>query len=107
MFPPADVTSIRRPARAPNLNAYTERFVRTIKESCLERMVLIGEGSRRVAKLSVEEPDAAEPARPDLWGGQGQQRPWSTRPYRDGQVVEVAGTGAIAARGEPGVQCLG
>ena len=34
---------------------------------------------RRVAKLSVEEPDAAEPARPDLWG-QGQQRPWSTRP---------------------------
>ena len=34
---------------------------------------------RRVAKLSVEEPDAAEPARPDLWGGQGQQRPWSTR----------------------------
>ena len=35
---------------------------------------------RRVAKLSVEEPDAAEPARPDLWGGQGQQRPWSTRP---------------------------
>ena len=40
---------------------------------------------RRVAKLSVEEPDAAEPARPDLWGGQGQQRPWSTRPrFRSG-----------------------
>ena len=37
---------------------------------------------RRVAKPSVEEPDAAEPARPDLWGGQGQQRPWSTRPPR-------------------------
>ena len=35
---------------------------------------------RRVAKPSVEEPDAAEPARPDLWGAQGQQRPWSTRP---------------------------
>ena len=48
-LPPADVTPIRRPARAPNLNAYTERFVRTIKDSCLERMVLIGEGSRRRA----------------------------------------------------------
>ena len=48
-LPPADVTPIRRPARAPNPNAYTERFVRTIKESCLERMVLIGEGSRRRA----------------------------------------------------------
>ena len=36
-LPPADVTPIRRPARSPNLNAYTERFVRTIKDSCLER----------------------------------------------------------------------
>ena len=48
-LPPAAVTPIRRPARSPNLNAYTERFVRTIKDSCLERMVLIGEGSRRRA----------------------------------------------------------
>ena len=48
-LPPADVTPIRLPSRAPNLNAYTERFGRTIKESCLERMVLIGEGSRRRA----------------------------------------------------------
>ena len=37
-LPPADVTPIRRPARSPNLNAYTERFVRTIKDSCLERL---------------------------------------------------------------------
>ena len=48
-LPPAAVTPIRRPARAPNLNAYTARFVRTIKASCLERLVLIGEGSRRRA----------------------------------------------------------
>ena len=48
-LPPADVTPIRLPARSPNLNAYTERFVRTIKDSCLERLVLIGEGSRRRA----------------------------------------------------------
>ena len=45
-LPPADVTPLRRPARAPTLNAYTARFVRTIKDSCLERLVLIGEGSR-------------------------------------------------------------
>ena len=48
-LPPADVTPLRRPARAPNLNAYTARVVRTIKDSCLERLVLIGEGSRRRA----------------------------------------------------------
>ena len=48
-LPPADVTPLRRPARAPNLNAYTERFVRTIKASCLDRRGLSGEGSRRRA----------------------------------------------------------
>jgi len=37
------------PPRSPNLNAHTERFVRTIKESCLERMILFGEGSLRKA----------------------------------------------------------
>jgi hypothetical protein len=32
-----------------NLNAYAERFVRTIKEGCLERMILFGEDSLRNA----------------------------------------------------------
>jgi transposase InsO family protein len=41
------VQSVRLPPRSPNLNAYAERFVRTIKESCLERMILLGEGHLR------------------------------------------------------------
>jgi putative transposase len=41
--------SVKLPPRAPNLNANAERFVRTIKESCLERMILFGEGSLRKA----------------------------------------------------------
>jgi len=41
----AAINSVRLPARSPNLNAYAERFVRTIKESCLDRMILIGEAS--------------------------------------------------------------
>jgi transposase InsO family protein len=32
-----------------NLNAYAERFVRTIKESCLDRLILVGERSLRRA----------------------------------------------------------
>ena len=40
---------MKLPARSPNLNAYAERFVRTIKESCLERLILFGEGSVRRA----------------------------------------------------------
>ena len=38
---------VRLPARSPNLNAYAERFVRSIKESCLDRMILFGEQSLR------------------------------------------------------------
>jgi transposase InsO family protein len=43
------VASVKLPARSPNLNAYAERFVRTIKESCLARLILFGEGSVRRA----------------------------------------------------------
>jgi transposase InsO family protein len=43
------VQSVRLPPRSPNLNAYAERFVRTIKETCLERMILFGESSLRNA----------------------------------------------------------
>jgi putative transposase len=43
------VKSSKLPPRSPNLNAYAERFVRTIKESCLERMILFGEQSLRTA----------------------------------------------------------
>ena len=31
------------------MNAHAERFVRSIKESCLERMIFFGEGSLRKA----------------------------------------------------------
>ena len=45
----AGVQVVRLPPRFPNLNAYAERFVRTIKESCLDRMILVGEDSLRRA----------------------------------------------------------
>jgi hypothetical protein len=37
------VESVKLPPCSPNLNAYAERFVRTIKESCLDRFILFGE----------------------------------------------------------------
>src|ERR1044072_4538066 len=39
------VKSVKLPPRSPNLNAHAERFVRSIKESCLRRMILFGESS--------------------------------------------------------------
>jgi transposase InsO family protein len=37
------VRIIRTPFRAPNCNAYAERFVRSIKEECLDRVIPLGE----------------------------------------------------------------
>ena len=43
------IHSVKLPPRSPNLNAYAERFVRSIKEDCLKRMVFFGEDSLRTA----------------------------------------------------------
>ena len=43
----AGVQAVKLPPRSPNLNAHAERFVRTIKESCLDRMIIFGERALR------------------------------------------------------------
>src|SRR3954454_18506666 len=43
------IESVKLPPRSPNLNAHAERFVRSIKESCLDRLILFGESSLRTA----------------------------------------------------------
>ncbi|MPZ46448.1 MAG: transposase [Betaproteobacteria bacterium] len=40
---------IRLPPMSPNLNAYAERFVRSIKDECLGRMIFLGQASLRRA----------------------------------------------------------
>ena len=45
MLSDSGVKSVKLPPRSPNLNAYAERFVRSIQESCIERLILFGEGS--------------------------------------------------------------
>src|SRR5256885_13369368 len=39
------IEPLAMPARSPNLNAYAERWVRSIKEECLSRVILCGEAS--------------------------------------------------------------
>jgi len=40
---------IRLPPRSPSLNACAERFVRSIKNECLDRMIFVGQESLRRA----------------------------------------------------------
>ena len=40
---------IKLPSRSPNLNAYAERFVRSIKSECLAQVIPIGERHLRRA----------------------------------------------------------
>jgi transposase InsO family protein len=51
----AGIESVRLPAHSPNLNAIAERFVRSIRESCLDRMILIGESSlhRAISQFDI------------------------------------------------------
>jgi putative transposase len=39
----AGIRVVFTPERAPNANAYAERFVRSIQEECLNRMIPVGE----------------------------------------------------------------
>jgi transposase InsO family protein len=41
----AGVTRVLLPLRSPNLNAYAERWVRSVKEECLARLILFGEAA--------------------------------------------------------------
>jgi len=43
------VTPVRLPARSPDLNAFAERWVKSVKEECLSKLILFGERSLRHA----------------------------------------------------------
>jgi transposase InsO family protein len=44
-----DVKPLRLPARSPNLNAFSERWVKSVKDECLSKLILFGEASLRRA----------------------------------------------------------
>jgi putative transposase len=41
------VKRVPLPPRSPNLNAYAERWVRSVKDECLSKLILFGEGALR------------------------------------------------------------
>ena len=41
----AGIKPIKLPVLSPNLNAYAERWVRSVKTECLNHLILVGKGS--------------------------------------------------------------
>ena len=56
----AGVKCLALPARSPNLNAFAERWVRSVKQECLSRLILFGERSLRRALTQFTEHYHAE-----------------------------------------------
>ncbi|MCX6624402.1 MAG: hypothetical protein NTY38_25745 [Acidobacteria bacterium] len=70
----AGVKSVKLPPRSPNLNAHAERFVRSIKDSCLDRMMFFGEESDESKILQPPLPYCSIEA-PGVWDWQHLLRP--------------------------------
>ena len=51
----AGVRVVQTPYRAPNCNAHAERFVRSIKEECLDRLVVLGAAHLRRTLVAFTE----------------------------------------------------
>ena len=54
------VKPVRLPSRSPNLNAHIERFMRSLKEECLERMIFFGEKVLQAATVAYRDHFHAE-----------------------------------------------
>jgi len=48
-LPAAGVKPVKLPPQSPNLNAIAERWVRSVKSECLDRLIIFGEASLRGA----------------------------------------------------------
>jgi transposase InsO family protein len=50
-----DVKCLALPRRSPNLNAFVERWVRSVRDECLSKLILFGESSLRRALTQFTE----------------------------------------------------
>ena len=55
VFRAAGVRVIRSAVRAPRMNCYTERWVRTVRSECTDRMLIYGEANLRAVLRTYAE----------------------------------------------------
>jgi putative transposase len=83
VFAAEGVEIVRTPYRAPRANAYAERWIRSVREECLDHLLILGEAHlRRVLATYVAHYNQARPHQ-----GLGQQTPVpQDRPAQRGPV---------------------
>jgi transposase InsO family protein len=85
----AGIRTVLIPARAPNANAYAERFVRSIKEECLNQIISIGERHFRRAVTEFVEHHHRERNHQGLDNRRITDTPLINKPVQDGRVSGV------------------
>ncbi len=94
LLSPAGVHTVKLPARSPDLNAYAERFVRSIKSECLSRIIPLGEGHLRQAVREFTEHYHAERNHQGL-GNRLIEAPRQRTPRESGVIVRQERLGGI------------
>lgn len=62
VFRSQGIDVIRTPYRAPNANAYVERWIRSVREACMDKLLIINQAHlRRVMREYIEFFDTAQP----------------------------------------------
>jgi transposase InsO family protein len=62
VFTAEEVTIIRTPVQAPNANAFAERWIRSVREECLDKLLILGERHlHRVLTTYVDDYNRARP----------------------------------------------
>ena len=84
MFATEGVTIPRTPYQAPNANAFAERWIRSVREECLDKLLILGE--RHLHRVLTAYVDYYNRARPHQ--GIGQQCPVAlASAARDGPIA--------------------
>jgi len=83
----AGIKTVRLPAHSPNLNAFAERFVLSIKSECLDRLVPLGERHLRLAVAEYTRHYHLERNHQGL-----------ANALIDGNLQDAVGMGAVARR---------
>ncbi len=84
VFTAADVTIIRTPVQAPNANACAERWIRSVREECLDKILVLGE--RHLHRVLTAYVDYYNHARPHQGIDQQCPVPLVRSTARDGPI---------------------